>query len=213
MNNKKKSGQDIVDEEFNRKRLSTITAAQKERRAKYRSNRKLGMSRTNAALVSGYSRSMATRRREPIVIVDFGMLFEQKGMTNQAKVEKCIEGMNANKIVMDKNGDEHESPDWAARHKYLETMLKLCKQMDSKGGDTNMVIIGSLAERIKQSREKTNQGLKINMAYRRGMEVVVDADYEEAEEADDIVVGVDDIVVGADDGEENALRVDEEKLR
>ena len=149
----------------------------KLKRNKYRKNRQLGMTRTNAAVAAGYSNSIATRRQGKVVVVDFQALFEQKGVTNGKKVEKAIEGMNAMRVTVDKDGRTYESPDWQVRHKWYETMLKLCKQLDAKGGDTNILVIGTLAQRIKEARERETEGIKIKGASLQEGDIVVEADY------------------------------------
>ena len=121
-----------------------ITDRQRERRQQYKENRKLGMTRPNAAIAAGFARSIAMRKQPPAVVTDFQALFEQKGITDQKKVEKAIEGMNAEKLFIDKLGKKHVTPDWQARYKYLELTLQLCKQLDKGGkggGDTNVLFI------------------------------------------------------------------------
>ena len=144
------------------------------------------MIRENAAIAAGYGRSVAFARSTPPAIVDFQALFEQKGMTNKAKVDACIEGMNAIKSLISASGATIDTPDWTARHKYLETMLKLCKQLDTgKQGDTNVLIVGTLAERIKKAREKNLPGLHIKSAHVEDGTIVVDADIVEAEDEEE----------------------------
>lgn len=156
----------------------------------YKKYRKDGMTRPNAAIAAGYSQRIAYRKVPPPVVVDLAALFEQRGMTNKAKVDRCIEGMNATKIVVDKNGDEHEAPDWAVRHKYLETMLRLCKQLETgKGGDTNILMIGSLADRIRASRERTTAGFRIMSASVDGNDLSISIE-DEVEEKDENCVDV-----------------------
>ena len=161
-----------------------MTEFELERRRQYKANRNLGMTRENAAIAAGYGRSIALARATPPSVVDYQALFEQKGMTNQKRVDACIEGMNAIKMLVDKDGGEHSTPDWTARHKYLETMLKLTKQLDTgKQGDTNVLIVGTLAERIKKAREKNLPGLHIKSAeVVEDGTIVVDADVVEVEE-------------------------------
>lgn len=167
------------------------------KRKTYKENRIKGMTRENAAIAAGFGRSLATRRATIPVIVDFQALFEQKGITNKAKVDECIAGMNAEKTVRLETDETNRSggkvyefvsvPDWPARHKYFETMLKLCKQLDTgkQGGDTNILVIGSLAERIKRAREKNLPGLQINSANIEDGNIVVDVDVMEEENGEE----------------------------
>lgn len=158
------------------------------------------MTRPNAAIAAGYSQKIAYRKAPPPVVVDLAALFEQRGMTNRMKVDKCIEGMNATKIISIKSDEtteggakiyvEREVPDWAVRHKYLETMLRLCKQLEtSKQGDTNILMIGSLADRIRESRERTTAGFRILSAEVEG----------------------DDVSIRIEDGQEAELKAEQKK--
>jgi len=165
----------------------------RSRRKTYRKNRELGMTRENAAIVAGYSRAVATRRATPLVVVDFQAEFERQMMTNREKVRVCIEGMNAMKTISvenssetDRNGrkkrEQIQVPDWAARYKWFEAMMKMCKQWDfggAKTGDTNVLVIGTLAERIKDAREATSDEIKVKGACVENGKIVVDADYIE----------------------------------
>ena len=163
----------------------------RERRKKYKVNRNVGMTRENAALAAGFGTTIALRRPTPPSVVDFQSLFDQQGMTNKKRVEKCIEGMNATKLTVDHMGNEHTSPDWNARHKHMETMLKLCKQLDQKGkGDTNVLIIGTLAERIKKAREKNLPGLAIKSAHIGDEGVVIDVDVMEDKNAENDTIDI-----------------------
>lgn len=126
------------------------------RRQLYKINRQLGMSKLNAGLAAGFPMSMISRRGlESPAPADFVMLFERKRMTRQKKVEHILEGMQANKISVDKNGGEHESPDWNARYKYTELMLKLCKEIDVK--DAKETATDNLVQLLKDARERVNK--------------------------------------------------------
>ena len=127
-------------------------------------------------------------------------------MTNKERVKECINGMNATKVVSLETDErtqrgqkvykKYEVEDWGARHKYLETMLKLCKQLDvgGKKGDTNVLVIGTLAERIKTAREKNADGLRVRSAHMEGEEVIVDAD----------------VVITSNEGEKDDKEIQEE---
>lgn len=139
------------------------------RRKEYKFNRKIGMSIFNAAISAGYPRSLAEKHSKSVLLntnhtpVDFVSLFERKRMTDIKKVEHALEGMQAVKIFVDKDGHEHTTPDWTARHKYFETMLRLCKQLEKQegGNTTNILIQGSeFANRMKKARERASQELR-----------------------------------------------------
>ena len=123
----------------------------KDRRSVYRVNRKCGMTRYNAAIASGYSVSLAERRGVPATpTADFVSLFERKCMTNEKKVEKVLDGMNATK---------DNKPDWPTRYKYTELMFKLCNQLDKKE-NTSTEAISNLANVLREARERVNEGLR-----------------------------------------------------
>lgn len=166
--------------------------AKGNRRKLYRKYRELKMTRENAAIVAGYPRAMATRRVTPVMEVDYQAEFERQMVTNQNKVTRCIEGMNAMKTIsvennseLDKAGrkkrEQIEVPDWGARYKWFEAMMKMCKQWDfgSKSGERSLVVIGTLAERIKDAREQETDMIKVKGASVANGQVIVDADYIE----------------------------------
>ena len=141
------------------------------RRLQYRYNRKIGMSVINAAVAAGFPRSVVDAHRNSLPIpltstdkVDFITLFEQKQMTDAKKVEHAIAGMNAQRVLIDKLGVEHLIPDWTARHKYFETMLKLCKYLDKEDTRNNVLVLsGDFAEQLKQARERATEERKASM--------------------------------------------------
>jgi len=144
------------------------------RRQLYRYNKGIGMSKYNAAISAGYPLTMAEKYRLVTDTVEFVDLFERRGMTRLKKVEHAIQGMNATKVVAVESDETTEKgkkvyvnvevPDWPARHKYFETMLKLCKDIQQTAGDTNVVIF-DLADRIREAREKADRGLRVMNAH------------------------------------------------
>jgi len=134
----------------------------------YKYNRRIGMSIPNAAIAAGYPRSLVDKHTKNLpvpttqggVSTDFFALFEQKQMTDVKKVEHAIAGMQATKSVIVKDV-EYTVPDWTARHKYYETMLKLCKQMEKT--DTKSLHLhlgGDFAQKLKLARERSTEEQK-----------------------------------------------------
>jgi hypothetical protein len=122
----------------------------------YKLNRQMGMSKMNAGLAAGFPMSMISRRGiESPAPFDFVTLFEQRCMTRKKKVDHIIEGLNALKVSVDKDGNEHSSPDWNARYKYTELMLKLCKELDVK--DAKESATDNLVQLLKDARERVNK--------------------------------------------------------
>lgn len=120
-------------------------------------NPTIGMSKYSAAITAGYPMSLASKHDANPLPANFLSLFEQKKITNIEKVNKIIEGINATKVVWN-DGRREEVPDWPARYKYTELMLKLCKQLDEKKDDGNPV--KDIALLIKAARERVNEGLR-----------------------------------------------------
>ena len=126
------------------------------------------MSIPNAAIAAGYPRSLVDKHTKNLPVptvgagssTDFFALFEQKRMTDKKKVEHAIAGMNAMKtIVVDK--EEHQVPDWQARHKYFETMLKLCKQLEkTEASSLHLHLGGDFATRLRNARERSTEEMK-----------------------------------------------------
>lgn len=101
----------------------------------------------NAAVAAGYSENYARAKAykiERLVKVGMADAFERAGLTDKAIVSHAIEGLNANKViscnVIAPNGegmkeansmtkDFVDVPDWQARHKYFETILKLTDKL------------------------------------------------------------------------------------
>lgn len=130
----------------------------------YRVNRQTHrMSKYSAALAAGYPLALAEKHQTTPVPVNFDLLFEQKGLTNLKKVEKILEGINAEKTIFDKDGVPHTTPDWTARLKFIELSLRLCKQLekDSSSDKSGDVFYFDLAARLNKAREKVKAGLNL----------------------------------------------------
>ena len=105
----------------------------------------MGMSQYNAARSAGYSHNTANkahRIEERVVGVKGGINeeLEQIGLTDKVLSEHARAGLNATRtqscdVYVSASGDNYELnensndfievPDWNARHKYLQTILKL----------------------------------------------------------------------------------------
>ena len=152
------------------------------RRTLYKYNRKLGMNISNAAIAAGFPRSLVEKHKSSLPVpltqsnaTDFPALFEQKQMTDVKKVEHAIAGMNSMRVIVDKLGREHLVPDWNARHKYFETMLKLCKQLEkSDSSTTNNVLVmnGDFAEQLRKSRERATEERKAELVKEKDDDVI-----------------------------------------
>lgn len=161
--------------------ISIITKARREIRKNYRENIKVGMSRLNAAVVAGFPTSIINNPKHKLlsslvsasgvaVRADFITLFERKRMTDLAKVEHCLEGMQAMKTISVETDQTNERgrnewtkievPDWIARHKYFETMLKLCKQLE-KENVLKLPISGEeFIETLRKARTRASEEMK-----------------------------------------------------
>lgn len=109
---------------------------------KYKANRLAGMNIYNAARAAGYSYNYA-RQAKPEKIAKDSMsdAFEQAGLTDRAIVAYGLQGLQANKVISaniihgdadEKTNDFIEVPDWANRHRYFETILKLTDKLRDK---------------------------------------------------------------------------------
>ncbi len=104
-----------------------------ERQAKYVANRIAGMNKTKAAIAAGYSPKTADTMGAQIertagVRASFQELL-RSAIPQELITQRLQEGVNATaKTYFQKAGevtDEREDPDYATRHKYLETVVKL----------------------------------------------------------------------------------------
>ena len=111
---------------------------------KYKANRLLGMNIVNAARAAGYSENYALHksyRIERMEKVGMADAFEQAGLTDKAIVGHGLQGLCANKVISaniihgdadEKTNDFIDVPDWANRHRYYETILKLTDRLRDK---------------------------------------------------------------------------------
>lgn len=93
---------------------------------KYKANRLKGMNQYNAARAAGYSEATARTRNHDLensIKLDMVDLLDQVGLTDKAMAEHIQEGLYESVKPYGKDGEE--GPDWTARHKYCETVLKL----------------------------------------------------------------------------------------
>ena len=109
---------------------------------KYKANRLLGMNIYNSARAAGYSHAYAKKAKpEKVAKGSLTDAFEQAGLTDKAIVAHALQGLCANKVISaniihgdadEKTNDFIDVPDWAARHKYYETILKLTDKLRDK---------------------------------------------------------------------------------
>lgn len=145
-----------------------------KRLQQYKKNRIAGMNQYNAARAAGYSESMARthsidlERRVQTRISD---AFERAGLTDKAIVRHALDGLEANKVISavvvhrktratsladgelfdanEKTNDFIEVPDWASRHKYLNTICELTERIKKRvehsgkidAGETKIIIV------------------------------------------------------------------------
>jgi len=125
------------------------------RQQRYKKNRLTGMNEYNAARAAGYSESYSKGARpEKCVKVCLADAFEQAGLTDKAIIDHALQGLNASKVISavvvnqknrptslddgelfdanEKTNDFIDVPDWTARHKYFETILKLTNRLKEK---------------------------------------------------------------------------------
>lgn len=74
--------------------------------------------------------------KDNLASLDYGMYLEQAGITDHLLTESLRNGLEAKRIVSSGNTDTVEAktqeyPDYAVRHKYLETAYKLKKRLDA----------------------------------------------------------------------------------
>lgn len=107
------------------------------RQQKYKANRIAGMNKYNAARSAKYSESYSRDHADKIeksVIVGIRDAFEQAGLTDKVIVDHALKGLEANKVIAaniiygdadEKTNDFIDVPDWANRHKYLNTICEI----------------------------------------------------------------------------------------
>lgn len=101
------------------------------RQKRYMKNRIAGMNQYNAARAAGYSHNFAKQacRIEKVVNVRFIDLCEQAGLTDKYLIDFIQRGLDATK-PFGKDAEIHD--DWNARHKFLETLLKLTERLKER---------------------------------------------------------------------------------
>jgi hypothetical protein len=141
------------------------------RQQKYKKNRIAGMNPVNAARAAGYSENYAKQacRVEKLIKVSLADHFERAGLTDKAIVQHGLDGLQANKVIScnviapdgegmkDANSmtkDFIDVPDWNARHRYYETILKLTDRLKEKVEHT---VTLELSESLKEARSRLNQ--------------------------------------------------------
>jgi hypothetical protein len=103
------------------------------RMQKYKKNRLSGMNIRNAARAAGYSESYVRQNGpENKVKQSLEDSFEQAGLTDSAIVKHAIEGLNALSEIIIEGAKYGDKPEWAVRHKYFETILKLTNRLKEK---------------------------------------------------------------------------------
>jgi hypothetical protein len=133
------------------------------RRQLYKANRIKGMNQYNAARAAGYSETYSRQacRVEELVKVSMTEAFEQAGITDKYLVQHAIDGLNANRtvsaIITGKDAgaadkDFIDVPDWTARHKYYDTILKLTERMKDKLELSGHVKVTKMDTIVKGSR-------------------------------------------------------------
>ena len=136
----------------------------RQRRAKYKELREKKISIINAAIVAGFPRSVIAKRSNApsVSIKNFNDLFERQMFTDNEKVKHAIEGINATKIVLDKDGCEHEYPDHHARHKYFKTILEMCdnvKDSSTTHNSLNMFTSDEFVNILRESRLRARDSI------------------------------------------------------
>jgi len=112
------------------------------RRQLYKKYRLEGLSGYKAARQAGYSHATAINAHKNIEKhCDFSQELIKAGLTDDVLSKIAFEGLHANKVISanitygdadEKTNDFIDVPDWAVRHKYLETILKLQGKLKEK---------------------------------------------------------------------------------
>lgn len=106
------------------------------RARKYIKNKVAGMSDYQAALNAGYSKAIA--KNASIKLEKGGIkealetLMDKKGLTDDYLLEKTKDGLDNAVKIHGTDDNFVEIPDYAVKHKYLETALKLKGHLKSK---------------------------------------------------------------------------------
>lgn len=135
---------------------------------KYKQNRLKGMNQYNAARAAGYSETTARTKNhklEKSIKVDMIDLLDQVGLTDKALAEHIQEGLYESVKPYGKDGDE--GPDWAARHKYCETILKLKgklveKPLIDQSNHEHVTLIINHPESKENGSQGNNESVRAN---------------------------------------------------
>lgn len=117
----------------------------------------------NAARAAGYSHAYAHKAKvEKVAKVSMADAFEQAGLTDKAIITHALEGLEAMRtvsaIITGKDAgaadkDFIDVPDWSARHKYFETVLKMTDRLKEKSAveinNYNQIWQGACAKSAK----------------------------------------------------------------
>jgi hypothetical protein len=69
---------------------------------------------------------------ENLTKLDFNELMEAMGLTDESLLESITEGQKATKPIVTPKGEIKAVPDYATRHKYIDTALKLKGKLSNK---------------------------------------------------------------------------------
>jgi len=116
-----------------RKKLETTSHATPRQRLAVKTLLEEGGSVRRAMLKAGYTPTMAKNPKKLTETKGFKELMEEVGITDLKLAEVLNSGLNATRVISAVGGKEAngattdfiEVPDYAVRHKYLETGLKL----------------------------------------------------------------------------------------
>lgn len=140
------------------------------RQQKYKKFRLEGYSAFAAAIKAGYSKNTAINARKNIENrLNFDLILESEGLTDNALAKHAMEGFLADKVVSVESDETTDSgrtrfvnvtvPDWVARHKYFESILKLRNKIKTETpgvqqpGETKVIIIRESNGSPHQSRD------------------------------------------------------------
>lgn len=103
----------------------------------------------NAARAAGYSEGYSRNAKaERVAKISMADAFEQAGITDKFLVKYAKEGLEAMKLY---GKDSEEFADWATRHRFFETILKLTDKLRDK---VVHEITVKLAEELNLSRNR-----------------------------------------------------------
>ena len=108
----------------------------------YKKNRLSGMSAYQSAVKAGYSHATAIAAYKNIEKrINFDDALVKAGLDDNTLAKHAQEGLQATKVISanitygdadEKTNDFIEVPDWASRHKYYDTILKLQNKLKDK---------------------------------------------------------------------------------